>query len=98
MAAALVAYGTCQTGCNAVWTACYAAAGVVAGTVTAGAAAPVAILGCNSAQGICMTACAGVTLAGGAAEVTAGAVLGPAVAVSAAVAGAAWGAYKWWRA
>ncbi|KAL7281079.1 hypothetical protein ACG7TL_004382 [Trametes sanguinea] len=31
-----IAYGICQTGCNAVAVACYAGAGAVMGTVTAG--------------------------------------------------------------
>ena len=53
----LIALGICYTGCNAVWAACYAAAGSVAGTVTAGAGIPVVIVGCNTAQGACMTAC-----------------------------------------
>ena len=55
--AALGAYATCQTGCNTIWVACYAAAGAVAGTVTAGAATPAVILGCNGALGTCMAAC-----------------------------------------
>ena len=29
-------YAACQTACNAAWVSCYAAAGLVAGTVTAG--------------------------------------------------------------
>ena len=32
-----LAYGVCQSGCNAVVVACYAAAGCTFGTVTAGA-------------------------------------------------------------
>ena len=35
-----LAYGICQTGCNAVVVACYAAAGFTFGTVTAGAGVP----------------------------------------------------------
>ena len=38
---------------------CYAGAGLVAGTVTAGLGAPEMALACNAAQGLCMTACAG---------------------------------------
>ena len=53
----LVAYGICQTGCNAVWVACVTAAGGVAGVSTGGAAVPAAILACNAAQGTCMAAC-----------------------------------------
>ena len=52
-----LAYGICQTGCNAVWVACVAAAGGVAGVSTGGAAVPASILACNSAQGVCMAAC-----------------------------------------
>ncbi|CAG2178077.1 unnamed protein product, partial [Oppiella nova] len=40
----IVGYGGCQTACNAAWVACLATAGVVAGTVTAGAGAPAAVL------------------------------------------------------
>ncbi|KAJ7387352.1 hypothetical protein OS493_004343 [Desmophyllum pertusum] len=53
----LLAYGICQTGCNAVWVACVTAAGGVAGVSTGGAAVPAAILACNFAQGVCMAAC-----------------------------------------
>ncbi|KAI0768850.1 hypothetical protein BD413DRAFT_614326 [Trametes elegans] len=53
-----IAYGICQTGCNAVAVACYAAAGAVFGTVTAGVGTPAAILGCNVALGQCSAACA----------------------------------------
>jgi len=52
-----LAYGICQTGCNAVAVACYAAAGVTFGTVTAGAGVPAAIVACNAALGVCMAAC-----------------------------------------
>lgn len=52
-----LAYGICQTGCNAVWVACVAAAGGVAGVSTGGIAVPAAILACNAAQGTCMAAC-----------------------------------------
>jgi len=51
------AYGICQAGCAAVVVACYAAAGAVFGTVTAGVGTPAAILGCNAAHGTCSTAC-----------------------------------------
>ena len=56
-------YGICQTGCNAVWVTCVAAAGGVAGVSTGGAGVPAAILACNAAQGVCMAACvaAGLT-------------------------------------
>ncbi|OQV18846.1 hypothetical protein BV898_07102 [Hypsibius exemplaris] len=56
------AYPLCQTGCNTAWVACLAGLGVVAGTATAGAAAPAAVLACNAAQGICMAACAAMCL------------------------------------
>ncbi|KAL6758646.1 hypothetical protein V8C86DRAFT_2592841 [Haematococcus lacustris] len=54
----LAAYGTCQTGCNTVVCACYAAFGV-----TFGAAGVAAIPACGAAQGVCMAACAQMTLA-----------------------------------
>ncbi|XP_032218746.2 uncharacterized protein LOC116601956 [Nematostella vectensis] len=52
-----LAYGICQTGCNAVWVTCVAAAGGVAGVSTGGAGVPAAVLACNAAQGVCMAAC-----------------------------------------
>lgn len=52
-----LAYGICQTGCNALAAACYTAAGATFGTVTAGAGVPAVILGCNAAQGVCMAGC-----------------------------------------
>ena len=58
----LLAYGICQTGCNVIWGACYAAAGATAGTVISTPATPLVILACNAAQGTCMTACAAVAL------------------------------------
>ena len=60
--AGILTYGICQTGCNAVWVACVAAAGGVAGVTTGGAAVPAAIVACNAAQGVCMGACAVVAL------------------------------------
>ncbi|KXN83428.1 hypothetical protein AN958_01442 [Leucoagaricus sp. SymC.cos] len=59
--AGLIGYGICQTGCNAVAGACYAAAGFTFGTVLA-VAAPPAILACNAALGTCSAACAVVAL------------------------------------
>lgn len=50
------AYGICQAGCAGVAVACYSAAGAVMG-VTAGAAAPPAVLACNAAFGSCQAAC-----------------------------------------
>lgn len=55
--AGLLAYGICQTGCNAVAVACYVAAGATFGTVTAGAGTPAIIIGCNAALGVCMAGC-----------------------------------------
>jgi hypothetical protein len=52
-----LAYGICQTGCNAGVVACYAAAGATFGTVTAGAGVPAVIMGCNAALGVCMAGC-----------------------------------------
>ena len=52
-----LAYGICQTGCNAIVGACYAGAGFTFGTVTAGAGIPAAIVACNAALGVCMAAC-----------------------------------------
>lgn len=52
-----IAAGICYTGCNAVWVACVAAAGGIAGVSTGGLAVPAAILACNAAQGVCMGAC-----------------------------------------
>ncbi|KAL7316134.1 hypothetical protein PS15m_005271 [Mucor circinelloides] len=52
-----LAYGICQTGCNALAVACYGAAGFTFGTVTAGAGVPAVILGCNTALGACMAGC-----------------------------------------
>lgn len=52
-----LAYGICQTGCNAIVVACYAGAGFTFGTVTAGVGVPAAIVACNSALGVCMAAC-----------------------------------------
>ncbi len=52
-----LAYGICQTGCNALVVTCYAAAGFTFGTVTGGLGAPPAILACNAALGTCMAGC-----------------------------------------
>jgi hypothetical protein len=58
----LATYGACQTGCNAAWVACVAAAGGTAGVATAGAAVPAAIASCSVLQGACMAACAAMAL------------------------------------
>jgi len=50
-------YGICQAGCAALVVACYGAAGLVFGTVTAGVGAPAAALTCNVAFGKCSAAC-----------------------------------------
>lgn len=52
-----LAYATCQTGCNGVAVACYAAGGYVFGTVSAGTGIPAVIASCNTALGACMAAC-----------------------------------------
>ena len=52
-----LAYGICQSGCNAVWVACVAGAGGTAGVTTGGAGVPAAVLACNGAQGVCMAGC-----------------------------------------
>ncbi|KAI9359667.1 hypothetical protein DFJ73DRAFT_793749 [Zopfochytrium polystomum] len=57
-----LAYGVCQTGCNALVASCYMAAGAVFGTVTAGLGTAPAILSCNAAHGTCMAACAAAVL------------------------------------
>ena len=58
------AYGVCQAGCAAVVMACYSGAGFVWGA-TMGAAAPAAIIACNTAFGTCQAACAAVLLGPG---------------------------------
>lgn len=53
----IVGYGICQSGCNCLAVACYAAAGFTFGTVTAGAAIPAVIVSCNAGLGTCMASC-----------------------------------------
>jgi len=89
--ASLVAYGVCQTACNTAVVACYAAAGLTFGSITAGAGAPVAAIACNALQGTCMSGCAASFLVAGAAETAAS---GGALGVLLAVGGAALGAAK----
>ncbi|KAF9461003.1 hypothetical protein BDZ94DRAFT_1168475 [Collybia nuda] len=60
--AGLISYGLCQTGCNTVAVACYAAAGFTFGTVIASAATPAVIVGCNAALGTCSATCASLVL------------------------------------
>ncbi|CAF0985211.1 unnamed protein product [Brachionus calyciflorus] len=48
----------CSACCAAGAVACYSAAGFVFGTVTAGAGTPAVLIGCNTAFGKCMAACA----------------------------------------
>ena len=52
------AYGLCQAACAAGAVACYAAAGLTFGTVTAGVGAPAAAIACNAALAKCSAACA----------------------------------------
>jgi hypothetical protein len=52
-----ISYVICQSGCNGLAVACYAAAGATFGTVTAGADTPAIILGCNAALGACISGC-----------------------------------------
>ena len=50
-----LAYGLCQTGCNTVTVACYAAAGFQFGTVvvaTVGVPLAASLIACNAAQGV----------------------------------------------
>ena len=52
-----LSYGVCQSGCNVLVVACYGAAGVTFGTITAGTSTPAVILGCNAGLGVCMAGC-----------------------------------------
>ncbi|VEN50320.1 unnamed protein product [Callosobruchus maculatus] len=60
---AIVAYGACQTACNAGYVTCCTAAGATAGTFTLGLGIPAALAGCSVIQGVCMAACAGAAVA-----------------------------------
>ena len=92
-----VSFGACQTACNAGAVACYAAAGLTFGAVTAGAGAPAAALACNSVLGTCMSACAAKFLVeGGAETAVAGGVMGPVVAVGGAVLATGAAGVTWW--
>jgi len=53
----------CIAACGTAWAACYAAAGLVAGTITAFVGAPAAALACNAAESSCMISCAGTAVA-----------------------------------
>jgi len=56
----------CFAACNSAAVACYAAAGLVIGTVTLGAGAPPAAIACSAVQSACMIACgAGGVATGG---------------------------------
>ncbi|KAG1046699.1 hypothetical protein G6F43_010825 [Rhizopus delemar] len=55
--AGLLSYVICQTGCNTLDATCYAASGLMFGTVTTGAGAPAVALAYNAALGLCMSAC-----------------------------------------
>jgi hypothetical protein len=52
-----ISTGICYAGCATLVVTCYSAAGLVFGTVTAGAGAPAAAIACNAAFGKCMAAC-----------------------------------------
>ncbi|GBG80159.1 hypothetical protein CBR_g30525 [Chara braunii] len=58
----LAGYPACQSACNTAWVLCYSTAGLVAGTMTGGAAAPAVVIACNSQQAVCMAACAAAFL------------------------------------
>ena len=58
-----LAYGICQAGCSGLVVSCYAAGGLVFGTVTGGAGAPAVALACNASYGACQAACAAAILA-----------------------------------
>jgi hypothetical protein len=53
----IIGYGLCQTGCNGLAVACYAAGGCIFGTFTAGTATPAVILACNAGLSACMMGC-----------------------------------------
>ena len=53
-----LAYGICQAGCSSLVVACYAAAGYIFGTVTAGVGVPAAVLACNTGYGTFQAGCA----------------------------------------
>ena len=59
------ACGLCQAACAAAAVSCYASAGLVFGTVTAGVGAPAAAIACNKAFGLCSAKCAVVFLPDG---------------------------------
>lgn len=60
--AGIIGYGICQTGCNTLVVACYAAAGFTFGTVVAIPTIPATLAACNTSLGVCMSACAVVAL------------------------------------
>merc|ERR1712004_54379 len=51
-----IAWGVCQTACNAAYVVCVGAAGGTAGVAAPPALIPALAL-CSTAQGTCMTAC-----------------------------------------
>ena len=77
----LASYGACQSACNAGAVACYSAAGLTFGTVTAGAGMPATAAACNSAVlAPCMSLCATKFLAEASAETLAsGGAMGPVI-------------------
>ena len=56
------AYGLCQAACCAGVVACYAVAGLIFGTVTAGAGAPPAAIASNATIAKCSAYCAAAFL------------------------------------
>ncbi len=59
----MVSLPACYGACNAGAVACYAAGGLVFGTVTLGAAAPAVAVVCSAAQGAYWIACTGAAVA-----------------------------------
>jgi hypothetical protein len=87
--ASLVSYGLCQSACNAAVVTCYTAAGFTFGTVVAAAAAPAAVVGCNSILASCMAMCATKFLVEGSTETAASSgIMGPVIAAGGIAMGA----------
>jgi hypothetical protein len=53
----------CYAACGAAWVSCYAASGLIAGTIIASPLAPVAAMSCNALESQCMIACTGASAA-----------------------------------
>lgn len=60
--AAIVSVPGCYSICGSAWAICYAAAGLVAGTVTGGLGAPASAIACNAGHGACMKGCVGAAV------------------------------------